>query len=113
MFHVQNDAYNDADPSGSQNPNEENLNNVLFSITDLRSKGESRRFMDEAGYLFDGFDPSGSLSVWRSAATDLVINLVKPDFFKNAKAADFLGKIWVLLRSVGAGDGDQVLSQLI
>ncbi len=28
-------------PSGSQNPNEENLNNVLFSITDLRSKGES------------------------------------------------------------------------
>ncbi len=48
--------------------------------------------MDEAGYLFDGFDPSGSLSVWRSAATDLVINLVKPDFFKNAKAADFLGR---------------------
>ncbi|KLO12956.1 hypothetical protein SCHPADRAFT_940828 [Schizopora paradoxa] len=109
----ENDAYNEADPSGSQTPNEDNLNNVLFSITDLRSKGESRRFMDEAGYLFDGFDPSGNLSVWRSAATDLVINLVKPDFFKNAKAADFLGKIWALLRSVGAGDGDKVLDAVL
>lgn len=33
-----------------------NMMNDLKSITDLRSKGESRRFMDEVGYLFEGMD---------------------------------------------------------
>lgn len=35
-------------PNGMMNP--------LKSITELRSKGESRRFLDEVGYLFEGMD---------------------------------------------------------
>ena len=39
--------------------------NDLKSITDLRSKGESRRFLDEVGYLFEGLDINCSIGVRR------------------------------------------------
>ena len=39
--------------------------NDLKSITELRSKGESRRFLDDVGYLFEGLEPSAALSVRR------------------------------------------------
>jgi hypothetical protein len=42
-----------------------NMMNDLKSITELRSKGESRRFMDEVGYLFEGMDSSAGVSVRR------------------------------------------------
>lgn len=35
------------------------------SITELRNKGEIRRFNDEVGYLFEGLDPESSISVRR------------------------------------------------
>jgi Wings apart-like protein regulation of heterochromatin len=38
-----------------------------MSITELRSKGESRRFLDEVGYLFEGLEvPGMAASVQRS-----------------------------------------------
>lgn len=40
--------------------------NDLKSITELRSKGESRRFLDEVGYLFEGLHPDEPLGVRRS-----------------------------------------------
>lgn len=42
-----------------------NMMNDLKSITELRSKGESRRFMDEVGYLFEGMDLSVGVGVRR------------------------------------------------
>ncbi len=39
--------------------------NDLKSITELRSKGETRRFLDEVGYLFEGLEPHGPLGVRR------------------------------------------------
>jgi len=39
--------------------------NDLKSITELRSKGESRRFMDEVGYLFEGMDRNVGVRVRR------------------------------------------------
>jgi hypothetical protein len=42
------------------------LTNDLKSITELRSKGESRRFLDEVGYLFEGMEPSGGVGVRRA-----------------------------------------------
>lgn len=41
------------------------------SITELRNKGESRRFHDEVGYLFEGLDPDSSLSVRRGRYVEL------------------------------------------
>ena len=43
-----------------------NMMNNLKSITELRSKGESRRFLDQAGYLLEGMDPSNSSALKRS-----------------------------------------------
>lgn len=45
-------------PPGMMNP--------LKSITELRSKGESRRFLDEVGYLFEGMDRGGGIGLRRS-----------------------------------------------
>ena len=39
--------------------------NDLKSISELRSKGETRRFLDEMGYLFEGLNPSTALGVRR------------------------------------------------
>jgi hypothetical protein len=39
--------------------------NDLKSISELRNKGESRRFLDEMGYLFEGLVPDGALRVRR------------------------------------------------
>ena len=40
-------------------------NSELRSITELRNTGESRRFNDEVGYLFEGLTPESELSVKR------------------------------------------------
>ena len=42
-----------------------NMMNDLKSVTELRSKGESRRFMDEVGYLFEGMGRDVSVRVRR------------------------------------------------
>jgi hypothetical protein len=42
-----------------------NMMNDLKSVTELRSKGESRRFMDEVGYLFEGMDRNVGVRVRR------------------------------------------------
>ncbi len=39
--------------------------NDLNSISELRSKGEVRRFLDDMGYLFEGLDPQGAINVRR------------------------------------------------
>jgi hypothetical protein len=38
----------------------------LKTITELRDKGESRRFHDEVGYLFEGMDPKSNIGVRRA-----------------------------------------------
>lgn len=40
--------------------------NDVKSITEMRSKGESRRFTDEVGYLFEGMDGEEAIGVRRS-----------------------------------------------
>jgi hypothetical protein len=40
--------------------------NDLKSITELRSKGETRRFLDEVGYLFEGLDPKRGIGLCRA-----------------------------------------------
>lgn len=40
--------------------------NDLKSITELRSKGESRRFLDEVGYLFEGIEAGCAIALRRA-----------------------------------------------
>lgn len=91
-----------------------------MSITELRSKGESRRFLDEVGYLFEGLEEPGMApSVQRSryvqrhscscvvctealnSATEIVLKMCDPEFMRKAKAADFISHAWDAMRHVG------------
>ncbi|KZT68954.1 hypothetical protein DAEQUDRAFT_307759 [Daedalea quercina L-15889] len=87
--------------------------NDLKSITELRSKGENRRFLDEVGYLFEGLDASSPLSVRRGSALEIVTKLCDLDFARKAKAADFLERTWQVLRDAGAGNGDKVMDTIL
>ncbi|CAL1709185.1 unnamed protein product [Somion occarium] len=87
--------------------------NDLKSISELRSKGETRRFLDDMGYLFEGLDPKGAMGVRRGSALEIVTKLCDSEFARKAKAADFLSHAWEVLRGAGAGNGDKVLDTIL
>ncbi|KAG8783058.1 hypothetical protein FRC15_005865 [Serendipita sp. 397] len=81
--------------------------NDLNSIGEMRSRGETRRFLDEVGYLFDGLDATASnSSAKRASAIEIVSKMGDPDFQRRAAAADFTGRAWKIMRAAGAGSGD-------
>ena len=105
-------------PNGMMNP--------LKSITELRSKGESRRFLDEVGYLFEGMEAAGGIGLRRArsasfpvlintlinmtpSALEITTKLCDPEFARKAKAADFLGRTWDLFLEAGAGTVDDMV----
>ncbi|PFH46671.1 hypothetical protein AMATHDRAFT_199190 [Amanita thiersii Skay4041] len=93
-------------PNGMMNP--------LKSITELRSKGESRRFLDEVGYLLEGMDKKGAVTLRRTSALDIVTKLCDVEFARKAKAADFFGRIWDVFVDAGAGKNqDKILDLLL
>ncbi|KAG8889481.1 hypothetical protein FRB98_004166 [Tulasnella sp. 332] len=81
----------------------------LRTMTEMRNKGETRKFLDELGYLFEGLDPSMSLSVRRLSAIDIVSKMTDPEFVRKARITDILSKVWDVLRDAGAGSGDPIL----
>ncbi|KAG6841121.1 hypothetical protein C0991_001690 [Blastosporella zonata] len=111
-------------PNGMMNP--------LKSITELRSKGESRRFLDEVGYLFEGMESTVGIGLRRArcvfssnilapkfttepySALEIITKLCDPEFARKAKAADFLSRAWEVLGEAGAGKGeDKLLDTLL
>lgn len=53
-------------PSGGSLLLSNGMMNDLKSITELRSKGESRRFLDEVGYLFEGIEAGCAIALRRA-----------------------------------------------
>ncbi|PVG02257.1 hypothetical protein CPB86DRAFT_780672, partial [Serendipita vermifera] len=83
--------------------------NELNSIGEMRSKGETRRFLDEVSYLLDGLDPNapnGSKGARRASAMEIISKMSDSEFQRRAAAADFVGKAWTALRGAKAGGGD-------
>jgi hypothetical protein len=97
----------------------------LKSITELRIKGESRRFQDEVGYLFEGLDPDSNIGVRRGrcafpqqictkltfkffSTVEIITKFSDLEFARKAKVADFTVQAWGILREAGGGDGDKV-----
>ncbi|TRM58729.1 hypothetical protein BD626DRAFT_510362 [Schizophyllum amplum] len=64
------------------------MNPLLKSITDLRSRGEARRWADEAGYLLEGLEAGAAMGLRRT------------------KADDFFGTVWARFVAAGAGAAD-------
>ncbi|KAL0058763.1 hypothetical protein AAF712_014535 [Marasmius tenuissimus] len=83
------------------------------SITEIRNKGESRRFLDEVGYLLEGMDKDETPASRRSSALEITNRLCEMEFARKAKAADFLLRTWEAFVEGGAGLGqDKVLDVL-
>ncbi|KAJ3887639.1 hypothetical protein GG344DRAFT_55317 [Lentinula edodes] len=86
----------------------------LRSITEIRNKGESRRFLDEVGYLLEGMGKDETPALKKASALEIISRLCEPDFVRQAKAADFLQSTWDAFIEAGGGSGeDKVLDTLI
>ncbi|KAJ3916942.1 hypothetical protein F5877DRAFT_45563 [Lentinula edodes] len=84
------------------------------SITEIRNKGESRRFLDEVGYLLEGMGKDETPALKKASALEIISRLCEPDFVRQAKAADFLQSTWDAFIEAGGGTGeDKVLDTLI
>ncbi|KAJ7497955.1 hypothetical protein B0H11DRAFT_1997995 [Mycena galericulata] len=92
-------------PNGMMNP--------LKSITELRNQGESRRFLDEVGYLWEGLDKSGGLGLRRASALEITTKLCESEFARKGKAADFIGPTWDLLRAAGGGQNEDKIMDIL
>lgn len=87
--------------------------NEIKSVGEMRSRGETRRFFDEIGYLFDGLDSTSggaTSSAKRASAIEIVSRMKDPEFCRRAAAADFVTKAWTALRHAGAGTGTDKVS---
>ncbi|KAG9008127.1 hypothetical protein FRB94_013684 [Tulasnella sp. JGI-2019a] len=85
----------------------------LRTKTELRNRGETRKFLDELGYLFEGLDLSMTLPVRRLSAIDVVSKMTDPDFVRKARITDILSRAWDVLRDAGAGSGDPILDMTL
>ncbi|KAJ3799445.1 hypothetical protein GGU11DRAFT_859097, partial [Lentinula aff. detonsa] len=86
----------------------------LRSITEIRNKGESRRFLDEVGYLLEGMGKDETPALRKASALEIISRLCEPDFIRQAKAADFLQSTWDAFIEAGGGTGeDKVLDTLL
>ncbi|KAL1737726.1 hypothetical protein HDZ31DRAFT_70863, partial [Schizophyllum fasciatum] len=96
------------------------MNPLLKSITDLRSKGEARRWADEAGYLLEGLEPGAPVGLRRASALDIAKKLAEDaGFWEKARRADeFFGTVWERFVLAGAGavqvkEGDAFMDALL
>lgn len=97
----------------SQSFNSSGVLNDLKSITELRNKGESRRFMDEVGYLFEGFEMPSAIALRRTSALEIVNKLCDPDFNRRAKAFDFYVLTWDKLSISRGGVSDKIFDAIL
>jgi hypothetical protein len=89
----------------------EGMMNDLRSTIELRSKGESQKFLDDVGYLFEGLDAGSSDGSKRSSALEIVKRLCDPEFFRKAVATDFCGQTIDMLYEAGIAAGtDHILN---
>ncbi|KDQ10345.1 hypothetical protein BOTBODRAFT_58087 [Botryobasidium botryosum FD-172 SS1] len=81
----------------------------IRSISQLRHKGETRRFLDEVGYLFEGFQSGMTIAVKRLSAIEILRKMCEVEFVRKAKAADRLVHAWDSLRNVNEQSSDKIL----
>lgn len=83
--------------------------NDLKSITELRSKGESRRFLDEVGYLFEGIEGGCAIALRRASVLEIVTKLCDPEFNRRAKTSDFYARAWDVFLKARRDGPDKIL----
>ena len=110
MQDVRHESYTDLRTRwGVDNSEDPTLNvpiNDLNSLSEMRSRGETRRFLDEVGYLVEGLEPTAGKAVHRSTAIEVVTKMCDETFVRKSADADFAARAWTALTACGAGTGE-------
>ena len=110
MHDVRHESYTDLRTRwGVDNSEDPTLNvpvNDINSLSEMRSRGETRRFLDEVGYLVEGLEPAAGKAVHRSTAIEIVTKMCDETFLRKSAHADFAVRAWNALTACGAGTGE-------
>ncbi|KIY63336.1 hypothetical protein CYLTODRAFT_493988 [Cylindrobasidium torrendii FP15055 ss-10] len=87
--------------------------NPLKSMAELRHKGETRRFMDEVGYLLEGINADAGVGLRRTSALEISKQLCDAEFFRRAKAADFISQTYDAFVECCIGNGKDILLEVV
>ncbi|KIK42961.1 hypothetical protein CY34DRAFT_744919 [Suillus luteus UH-Slu-Lm8-n1] len=91
----------------------DNDTRTLKKTSSLRSKGESRRFLDEVGYLFEGIESGCAIALRRASVLEIVTKLCDPEFNRRAKTSDFYARAWDVFLKARRDGPDKVRSYLL
>ncbi|ORY32814.1 hypothetical protein BCR39DRAFT_521738 [Naematelia encephala] len=104
-YEVDNSVF-DVDGSGSQ---DFWLARAPQVASDMRSKGENRRFMDEITYLTDGIaDPLQSMSLKQSSSLDILEKMQDDDWLGKMNVCGQVERVWEMLYAA-RGTGDEIM----
>ncbi|KAG9104638.1 hypothetical protein FRC06_000402 [Ceratobasidium sp. 370] len=84
----------------------------LRSITEMRVKGESRRFGDDIEYVLEGLEGESIVRVRRASAVEFVGRMCESGFVQRARASDVLGRAWGAIRQSVDETGDRVFDAI-
>ncbi|QRV75308.1 wings apart-like protein regulation of heterochromatin protein [Ceratobasidium sp. AG-Ba] len=84
----------------------------LRSITEMRVKGESRRFGDDIDYVLQGLEGETVVRVRRASAVEFVGRMCEAGFVQRARASDVLGRAWNAIHQSVVETGDRVFDAI-
>ncbi|KDN48639.1 hypothetical protein RSAG8_02626, partial [Rhizoctonia solani AG-8 WAC10335] len=114
-------SYNDLLQSESQEELQQDTStkNITFngetdlrSITEMRVKGESRRFGEDIEYVLEGLEDEGGVKVRRASAVEFVTRMHEKGFVLRARASDVLGRAWRAIHQSVLEAGDRVFDAI-
>ncbi|WWC89215.1 uncharacterized protein L201_004133 [Kwoniella dendrophila CBS 6074] len=83
------------------------------TVSDMRSKGENRRFMDELSCLIDGIvDPSMGMSFKRSSAIDILRNMQDDSWLAKMSVCGQVDAVWESLIEGKGEEPDQIMETI-
>ncbi|VDB95591.1 unnamed protein product [Peniophora sp. CBMAI 1063] len=89
-----------------------NMHNDVRGLSELRNRGEARRFLDAVQDLFDGLSPESAPAIRRASALECLTKMCDSGFARRARASEFRSRVWEALRArkdEGGGERDRIL----
>ncbi|WVQ99575.1 hypothetical protein IAU59_006711 [Kwoniella sp. CBS 9459] len=83
------------------------------TVSDMRSKGENRRFMDELNYLIEGIsDPTSGAAFKRASAIDILKNMLDEAWLAKMMICGQAEKVWESFYTAIGEDQDQSMEAI-
>ncbi|KAL7421895.1 hypothetical protein Q5752_003667 [Cryptotrichosporon argae] len=82
-------------------------------ISDMRSKGENRRFMDEVAYLVDGIESSTSHALKLTSAIDVLRNMEDETWVEKLRVCGQTERVFEVLLAARADEKDEIGNAIV